>query len=274
MMLFMPWFFIIDSGRRLASTAAERYLLLYMIAVLIIVTSLVIAFFVMFIIRKNKLFRERMLQKQAIQEEITHAQTETQEQTLKNIGMELHDNVGQSLTFASMQLSVLKRNGSAQIQAEISELAETVKLSLSELRSLAKTLNNEVISDMGFIKALVNEIERLRRMRFDTAELEIIGEPGEIENKKNEIVLFRIIQEFLSNSVKYSKAKNILITLEFLPELLIITAKDDGQGFDEKTIKKGSGIINMQSRAHLIKAELKLESQLNEGVRLEIRYPN
>jgi hypothetical protein len=99
---------MVQTSERLASTSSERYLLVYMIAVLVIVTTLVIVFFVVFLKRKNKLMLDKIEQQQAFEEEIIQAQTETQEQTLKNIGWELHDNIGQLLSFANMQLSILK----------------------------------------------------------------------------------------------------------------------------------------------------------------------
>tara|TARA_R110002033_G_scaffold152817_1_gene189404 strand:+ start:392 stop:625 length:234 start_codon:yes stop_codon:yes gene_type:complete len=77
---------MVQTGERLASTASERYLLIYMIAVLVIVTTLVIIFFVVFLKRKNKLLLDKIKQQQAFEAEITQAQTEIQEQTLKNIG--------------------------------------------------------------------------------------------------------------------------------------------------------------------------------------------
>lgn len=110
-------------------------------------------------------------------------------------------------------------------------------------------------------------------MKFASAELEIIGNKKIFTNDKHEIVVFRIIQEFLSNSVKYSEAKNLNITLNYLESNMIITAKDDGKGFDINSIEKGSGLINMQSRALLIGANLHIDSKLNEGVKLVLNYP-
>ena len=78
---------------RAVSTAAERYLLVYMLFVLIIVTTLVIVFFMVFQKRKNKLLVDQFKQQQAFEEELSRTQTEIQEQTLKHIGWELHDNV-------------------------------------------------------------------------------------------------------------------------------------------------------------------------------------
>ncbi len=261
------------SQERQVSTASERYLLIYMIAVLVIVTSLVILFFVVFLKRKNKLLLDRIKQQQAFEEEITQAQTETQEQTLKNIGWELHDNVGQLLSFASMQLSILKMQVEDDVKGKFKDTSDALKESLSEVRALSKTLNNEVVLNIGFEKSITNELNRLKKMKFTSAELKIKGEKIEFSNKKHEIIIFRILQEFLSNSVKYSEAKNLNITLDYEPERLIITAKDDGKGFDINAVEKGSGLINMKSRAALIHAKLNLTSKENEGVQLTLEYP-
>ena len=255
------------------STSAERYLLVYMIAVLVIVTTLVIVFFVMFLKRKNKLLLERVKQQQAFEEEITQAQTETQEQTLKNIGWELHDNIGQLLSFASMQLSILKMEVADDVKDKFKDTTEALKESLSEVRALSKTLNNEVVLNIGFEKSITNELNRLKKMKFTSAELKIKGEKVSFTNRKHEIIIFRILQEFLSNSVKYSEAKNLNITLDYSPKHLIITATDDGKGFDIDTVEKGSGLINMKSRATLVNAKLDLKSKPNEGVQLVIDYP-
>ena len=125
------------------STASERYLLVYMIMVLIIITALVVVFFVVFQRRKNKLLLDSIKQQQAFEEEIALAQTESQEQTLKNIGWELHDNVGQLLAFASMQLSILKTQVTDDVKDKFKDTSDALKESLKEVRSLSKTLNNE-----------------------------------------------------------------------------------------------------------------------------------
>lgn len=264
---------MVQTGERLASTASERYLLVYMIAVLVIVTTLVIVFFVVFLKRKNKLLLDKIKQEQAFEAEITQAQTETQEQTLKNIGWELHDNIGQLLSFANMQLSILKMQVADDVKEKFKDTTDALKESLAEVRALSKTLNNEVVLNVGFEKSITNELNRMKKMTFDSAELKTIGESIDFKERKHEIILFRILQEFLSNSVKYSEAKNILIVLDYQPHNLVITAKDDGKGFDFDETEKGSGLINMKSRASLINAQLELTSQPGEGVKLILNYP-
>ena len=255
------------------STSAERYLLVYMIGVLIIVCSLIIIFFTVFQKRKNKLLLDKLEQQKIFDEEISRTQTEIQEQTLKNIGWELHDNVGQLLSVASMQLSILGTQVSDDIKENITETTNIVRESLKEVRSLSKSLNNEVILNIGFEKSITNELDRLKRLKFTSAELSVKGETKTLQNKKHEIIMFRILQEFLSNAVKYSEAKNLKIKLDYNNQHLLIEASDDGKGFDVETAEKGSGLINMKSRAELINAKFKLTSKLGEGVVLTVDYP-
>ncbi|CAH8282923.1 hypothetical protein EV196_11524 [Mariniflexile fucanivorans] len=264
---------MVQTGEQLTSTASERYLLIYMLAVLVIITTLVVVFFIVFQKRKNKLLLDRIKQQQAFEAEITQAQTETQEQTLKNIGWELHDNIGQLLSFASMQLSILKMQVTDDVKDKFKDTSDALRESLAEVRALSKTLNNEVVLNMGFEKSITNELNRLKKMKFNSAELKTIGERVEFQDRKHEIIIFRILQEFLSNSVKYSEAKNIEVVLDYQPHNLMITVKDDGKGFNINDIEKGSGLINMKSRASLINAHFELISQPNEGVKLILNYP-
>ncbi|PWI29749.1 histidine kinase [Flavobacteriaceae bacterium LYZ1037] len=270
MKLFNTYFLLQQPS---VSTSAERYLLIYMIGVLFIVTALVVIFFIVFQKRKNKLLLDKIKQQQAFDEEIAQTQTEIQEQTLKHIGWELHDNVGQLLAYASMQLNMLSAKIPEDMKGTLNLTTETIKESLKEVRSLSKSLNNDVILNIGFEKSITNELDRLKRMKFASAELKIKGENKSLNNKKHEIILFRILQEFFSNSVKYSEAQNLKVELEYVNDDLIIIASDDGKGFDVETAKKGSGLINMKSRAELIKAKFDLFSKPNEGVKLTITYP-
>jgi len=255
------------------STVAERYLLAYMLGVLLIVTSLIITFFIVFQRRKNKLLIDKIKQQQLFDEELSNAQTEIQEQTLKNIGWELHDNVGQILSVASMQLSILKTKLPEEFKASFNETNTVVRDGLREVRALSKSLNNDVILNIGIEKSISNELNRLKKMKFASAELIIQGASIPFKNKKHEIIIFRILQEFFSNSVKYSKAKDLQVILNYTRNAIKIIATDNGIGFNTSTIEKGSGLINMTSRAELINAELQIKSQEGAGVKLVLEYP-
>lgn len=262
-----------EETKQLVTSEAQRYLIIYMIVVLIIVTTLVIVFFITFQKRKNKLLLDKIKQQQVFEEEISKTQLEVQEQTLKNIGWELHDNVGQLLSFTGMQMNLLASQVKDELKDKVDNANNLLKESIQEVRALSKTLNSDALLNQGLHQSIQNEIDRLNKLKSISAAFIVEGKEESFNNPKDEIVIFRILQEFLSNSVKYSEAQNLAITLNYTKETLLITAKDDGKGFDMDTVKKNSGLINMNNRAALINATCDIVSQPNNGVLLNLNYP-
>ena len=264
---------MVQTREKLVSTEAERYLLIYMIAVLLIVTTLVIVFFVVFQKRKNKILIEKFIQKQKFEEELSKTQQEIQEETLKHIGRELHDNIGQMLVMSTMQMNAAVKVVSDDVKIKVSNAAETLKSTLDEVRALSKSLNSDVIFNLGFEATVKNEIERINKTGLIHSSLFINGDKVNFENKKNEIILFRILQEFFSNTLKYAEAENLNVTLNYLEDHLKIIVEDDGNGFDKDIAEKGSGLINMEKRAELVKASFNLDSKPENGTTLTIVCP-
>lgn len=264
---------MVQTTERLISTDAQRYLLIYMIAVLVIVTSLVIVFFIVFQKRKNKLLLDKIKQQKQFEETVAKTSEEIQEQTLKYIGQELHDNIGQLLSLASMQMGMLGVKIAADIKKPYIETQNIIKESLGEVRALSKSLNTDVIQKRGFSESIRFEIERLNRMKLITATFVVDGDVVAFGNKKDGIILFRILQEFISNTVKHSKASELTISLDYRQEQLLINAKDDGVGFVMDEVKGSSGLLNMKNRAELVESMLSLISQPDHGTQLSIVYP-
>ncbi len=263
---------MVQSQDRLVSTDAERYLLIYMIAVLAIVAALIILFFIVFTKRKNKILFDKFKQQQEFEEELAKTQLEIQEQTLKNIGRELHDNVGQMLAYANMQLNALGSTVTDAIKPKVEDTKKTISNSIEEVRALSKTLNSDVTLNLGLVVSLTNEIARLNKLNAIDATISVKGEEQDLPNKKDEIFIYRIIQEFLSNTLKYAQAEHVSVAMNYQSDLLTIVVKDDGMGFNPDLIKKGSGLINMQSRASLINAELEINSEVDKGTELYLKY--
>src|SRR5690606_8643446 len=142
-----------------------------MVSILIILCGLIVVFFVVFQKRKNKLIMEKIRQQQQFEEEISNTQVEIQEQTLKNIGQELHDNIGQLLSVANMQLSILNTQVPEDIKESFTETKNVIRDSLGEVRALSKSLNSEVIVNRGFQLSVQNEIERLNKLKLLNAQL-------------------------------------------------------------------------------------------------------
>ncbi|RBW55284.1 histidine kinase [Tenacibaculum sp. E3R01] len=240
---------------------------------ILIITTLIIVVIVVFLIilftvfqrRKNKLLQERNSIKKQFEREIAETQIEIREETLRNISWELHDNIGQLLTLAKIQLQYASPDN-------MGEITETITKSLTEIRALSKSINPEFINNIKFIDALQLEIERFNRLNYINARLTILGETKEV-NQKHGIIIFRVLQEFFSNTIKHSKATNLDVVLEYRNNVLDIVAKDNGVGFEvEKVTLKGIGLQNIKARIKLIKAKATLKSEPKKGTTLTINY--
>ena len=243
------------------------------IIVLILAITLIVFFFYFQQKKTAYLLKQREIQIQ-FEEEITKSKMEIQEQALQNISWEIHDNVGQLLSVAKMQLNMLHVNLPEKEQIQIFETGEIISKSLQELRGLAKSLNPETIKNKGLIESINLEIERYNRLNVIQASFNIKNDAYNLSNEK-EIILFRILQEFCNNSLKYSKAKNLNILFTFEEKKLLIFAEDNGVGFDinDQSKQTGIGLQNIKSRGKLIGAAIELKSVENVGTKLFINCP-
>lgn len=233
---------------------------------LFLMGGVIIFLFAVFQKKKNFLVKKQILERKKFDEEIINLQIEIREQTLRNVSWELHDNIGQMLTLAKIQLQKIDDNPT------LKDVKKTLGNALREVRALSKSINPEFLKNIGLYDAVDLELKRFNRLNFIKSEIEIDGEQYEI-SKKVEIVLFRILQEFFTNTIKHAQAKNLLVTFEFAKDCLVITAKDDGKGFVMNRIESnGIGISNMQKRGKLIDAEINLFSEIGDGSTLSILY--
>ncbi|MCH2490784.1 MAG: histidine kinase [Flavobacteriales bacterium] len=250
----------------------QKLLIIYVVATLLFFAVFAVVFFVAFHRRKNRFLKERYEQQQRFENELAKSQLEIREQAFKNIAWELHDNVGQLLSVANIQLNMLMQHVPTQFHDQIVETKNVVKDTVQEIRSLSKTLNNDVIQKNGLITSLEVELERFNRLNFLEASLFIEGERKPIRSN-DEIFLFRILQEFFSNVMKHAKANKLIVHLSYKDRFLVITAEDDGVGFNTAETHGNSGMETMKSRAMLLNATFELSSSPNNGTKLYIKYP-
>ncbi len=241
----------------------EAEAILMAVITLVIMCSILIVLFVVFQKRKNTLILKQKESEKRFEQEIAKMQIEIREETFKNISWELHDNIGQLLTLAKIQL---------QSNTDKSEVLFVLDKGLKELRALSKSINPETLNSISLVMAVSQEIERLNRLGFIKATLTVVGKERALKSDV-EIVFFRIIQEFLSNTIKHAKATALHIDLGFYKKECRILAKDNGKGIPKNTKNHtGMGLKNIVNRAHLIGAEATITSAENEGTTLAIVY--
>ena len=250
----------------------EILLIIYFILVILFLAGFTVLFFITYQKRKNKILQEKFQAEQNFKTELTNVRLEIQEATLKNVSWELHDNIGQLLAVASIQLNVLNKKVPDETQNELQEVKQLVADSLSEVRGLSRSLNNEVVDYVGLEASVKNEMERFNRLEVVDSKLIVEGEGWAIP-PEDSIILFRILQEFFSNVIKYAGASELRVKFSYTPEFLEISAYDDGKGFDFEKTEAGSGLLNMRSRAEMINADFSMNSSIGKGTSLSLRYP-
>ena len=244
----------------------ESQVVVFVSTILVVLGVLfVVSLFTVFQNRKNKLLMERAESKKRYERELAETQIEIREETLRNISWELHDNIGQLLTLAKIQM----QHASPE---NIEEIADTIAKSLTEIRALSKSINPDFINAIKLRGAIELELRRFNRLNYIESSFEVEGEEREI-NQKHGIIIFRILQEFFSNTIKHSKATKLEVFLNYKKDAIEIEAKDNGVGFEMKKVRlKGIGLQNIKARAKLINAEAKFKSEPQKGTSLIINY--
>jgi signal transduction histidine kinase len=252
------------------------------ISILAIVTTIVFLILAIFVIGFMISFQKRQLQNQqektalktAYDQEILKSQIEVQNQTLQHIGRELHDNIGQLLSVAKINLNVLEESNNTEHE-HIKQTNEIISQSINDLRALTKSLDGDFVKDFGLEESISHELQRIRKTKRFQTEISVLGMKRKL-GYEIEIVLFRIVQEVLNNALKHSKAKNIDIILQYFPTSFKLSVKDNGKGFDlenvsSKTINSsGAGLRNMQRRMELIGGKCTVKSVLGEGTGVDL----
>ena len=244
----------------------KEIIIIVAIAIPVILVIAVIVLFTVFSHRKNRLLQEQENARKAFDRELTESQIEIREETLRNISLELHDNIGQLMALAKIQSQM------AQEKPEmIGEVSVTIGTAIEELRALSKLINPEALKGLSLKDAVKLEIERFNRLKFIAAQLTVTGHEVQIEGN-NQIILFRILQEFFSNTIKHSKATSLNVLLDYTEKELNIRAEDDGVGFESNNSFMGIGLKNMKTRAQLINSNLKITSEKGKGTTLHLSY--
>lgn len=221
--------------------------------------------------RRNKMISESNEIKKQFEEALLKTQLEIQEQTFKSISQEIHDNIGQMLSLAKMNLSKFEMDRQNSDEAVLSA-KELVSKAVSELRDLSKTLNTDTISNIGLLRSIELELQLVEKT---TGVRTVFAQSGQAQKlpPKHELIVFRIVQEALHNSVKHAQASLLSVKALFDGNILQLSIADNGAGFNTSYRDgTGSGLLNMQSRSQLIGAAWHLESSA-EGTHIHLTIP-
>ncbi len=246
--------------------------------VFLILGAFIISFIFLYRYRKNKMLFEKEQMEISFQRELLRTQLEIQEQTLKNISQEIHDNIGQLLSLAKLNLATTDIEQKEMVQQKIHDSHHLVSKAIQDLRDLSRSLNTDYVSEMGLLRSIEYELEMIQKTGVIKTKLEVSGQVYKL-NPQKELILFRIVQETLNNIIKHAKANVISIFVTHNPSYITLKITDNGRGFDvtdldnpdRENVSHGLGIRNMYNRAKLIGADFQLNSVIGKGTEVIIQ---
>ena len=196
----------------------------------------------------------------AREREVIRAEREATQQTLREIGRELHDNVGQLLTVAQLGMNTaLDERADARLAAARDALDQGIE----EVRRLGHDLNSDLWQHRSLVDAISTEAERLERVGRVSAHVVVKGTPPALPPDKSTI-LYRVFQEVVNNALKHSGADTITIVVESGPPLAI-TITDNGSGFDTAHVDTHAGLMTIGKRCALIGFEATCDTAPGRG---------
>jgi signal transduction histidine kinase len=238
-------------------------------AVLIFLGFTLIFLIIIYRRKQKEYFNQKLLLQENFRKELLQAQLETQEQTFHSLSQELHDNIGQLLSLAKLNMSLIEMS-STNNHESISQTKELLNTAISDLRDISKTLNTEYVKEKDIKESIERELAMLRRTRKFEADFKITGTPFYLKAERR-LILYRIIQESLNNIVKHAGATHINFLMDYKEAVLTITIKDNGIGFDLKNTANGVGLLNIKQRSAMINSTVIIDSEPGKGTTLSIR---
>jgi signal transduction histidine kinase len=198
---------------------------------------------------------------------------EGQELERRRLARELHDETGQALTSILLGLSALDEAEDADAtRAAVRNLRELVAATLQNVRRLAVELRPTALDDFGLAAALERLADNFSEQTGIAIELEAgLGQerlPSDVET-----VLYRLVQEALTNVVKHAQAEHVSIVLRRKEGAVSAVIEDDGRGFADGQEEGGLGLVGMRERVALVNGRFRIESSQNAGTTILVEVP-
>jgi signal transduction histidine kinase len=198
---------------------------------------------------------------------------EGQEEERKRIATELHDGLGVLLSATKMQIALLGVK-STENKEMVDKAYKMLEQATGDVRKISHNMMPGLLTKLGFFEAVEDLFENIADSQEMNAVCTITGEQDRMAENK-EIMLYRIVQEMVNNTLKHAQAGNIDLDIKILPGTLDITYSDDGKGFDfqQKLESESIGLKSIQSRVDFLNGTLTVVSMPGQGVKYNVEVP-
>lgn len=213
----------------------------------------------------------------AAQQQLARQLIAVQEEERHILARELHDEMGQTLTAIGVAAAFLERNAARLEAANIVECAQDirrdVRTSGEQLRAMLKRLRPHGLDALGLASAL-RELVASWQQRESSIEF-ALEMPAELPalNEAAALVLYRVVQEGLTNVIRHSEARHCRIRIEVARNALHLSVEDDGKGLPEAGPARRGGLLGMAERLEMAGGSLHIENNATIGLHLQARLP-
>ncbi|MFJ4456667.1 sensor histidine kinase [Pseudomonas sp. NPDC089392] len=207
--------------------------------------------------------------------ELAERMLKVQEDERQHLGRELHDDIGQLLTAAKLQLQWLQRRMPDELQGHCDALRNTLDDTLGNVRDVSALLHPRQLASLGLEAGLRAHLVRTLASSGVHWSLVCNQRLGGIDEAVA-MAVFRIAQEAVTNMLRHAQAHNLIIRLQRTHDGLALSILDDGRGFvpARHPAEAGQrGLAGMQERVTALQGRLDITSQLGLGTRIEAVFP-
>jgi signal transduction histidine kinase len=225
--------------------------------------------------KKDKIIADQKIKQLEEEKKLLAAKAivEGQEEERKRIAKDLHDGLGVLLSAAKMQFSTIK-DKSPENTLLIKKATKLLEQASGDVRKISHNMMPGLLTKFGFFEAVEELFDQINDTKELNANIKIDGETFRLPENL-EIMLYRMIQEMVNNTMKHAEASNISLILRLVPNKLNIQYSDNGKGFnvEEKLKIKSMGLTGIQSRVSFLNGNMSLESSAGKGVAYYIEIP-
>jgi len=200
--------------------------------------------------------------------------TEAQEAERKRLSRELHDDVLQSLAVAKAQIDAVSTSGASEItRGRLLGVQEILATTIGSVRRYCKDLRPSLLDDLGLIDAISWLVSELRARTAISVDMVVVG-PRKRLCERDELLIFRVVQEALRNVERHSEATSVRVGLDFCSDTLTVVVEDNGKGMGansesaKRSWEAGLGLRGMDERTKLLKGFLVTKSGPGAGTKI------
>jgi signal transduction histidine kinase len=248
------------------------YLFVGLGIILIITFSLI---YIQLKARKDKIIAHQRIKQLEEEKKFLAARliVEGQEKERKRIAQELHDGLGVLLSTARMQFSTITQK-SPEARPIIEKAAKLLEQATGDVRKISHNMMPGLLTKYGLFEAVQELFDQVDKPGTLNARVNIEGIKARLP-ENTEIMIYRVVQEMLNNSLKHSNARNISLFFKINSQKMNLQFSDDGQGFDveKKLEEKSIGLNSIYSRVNFLDGEITIESEPKKGTKYFIQIP-